>query len=180
MNWEILVFKKRPPLTTHRMTILRNIVSGFLVVISTFPLTSCSHHDPLRPHQIPITSPLAKDSIAGDTSIIMARSGIDFPVLLQAASTGQPEALRLVFWCSHNIGLDGAGADGYGTYLLKVGDQKVFNAIRDLDRKTLGSIKSHLLNACGFHSPDQEVRARAEPKLKELFPKSWERIRTND
>ena len=91
-----------------------NLTSLF-AIFSTIILCSGlkAEEEHFRTGSVKLTSKLALESIPSDTAIVMAGSGIDFPVLLQQALEGNVKAVRLLFWTSANVGLDGAAADGF-------------------------------------------------------------------
>ncbi|MEM6912215.1 MAG: hypothetical protein AAF555_11635 [Verrucomicrobiota bacterium] len=131
-----------------------------------------------RTASVKLTSEIAKGSIRGETAIQMAAAGIDFPVLLQRAIEGDRAAVKLLFWSSANIGLDGGAADGFGSYLLdvaeKIGDAKLSQILSSIkDPETLETIRFFLLDESGFSIPEEGSSEKAITAVSELLPKTW-------
>jgi len=147
-----------------------------LVALAVNSLNAEEQHD--RTATIKITHKLAKETIHGETGYQMSNAGIDFPVLLQRSLDGDANAIKLLFWASNNIGLDGAAADGYGYYLLKVakkiGDAKLSRILSSLkEPETLETIKFYLLDSTGFNTPKEGAKEKSVTMVKKLLPKTW-------
>lgn len=134
-----------------------------------------------RPSGVKLTSKIAIDSIRGETAAMMTEAGIDFPVLMQHALDGREVAVRLLFWASNNVGLDGAGADGFGHYLLpvaqKTGDAKLVKILSSIkDSGTLETIRFFLLDELGFGVPEAGADKKAVAAIKKLLPETWKHL----
>ena len=119
----------------------------FLKILSLSTALSCvffgsslqAEEAHFRTATVKLTSKIAIDSAPSETAQVMTAAGIDFPILLQQAVNGSEAAVKLLFWSSSNVDLDGAAADGFGYYLLevaeKIGDaklSKILSSIKDL------------------------------------------------
>jgi len=165
-----------------KINMLKNHFSILCVAqICTLSLQLCAEEH-FRTGSVEITSELAKDSIQSETSLMMSMSGIDFAVLLQQATEGNINAVRLLLWSSANVGLDGAASDGFGYYIVTVGkavgDEKLLQALTNLDKETLDTIKFFILDEYGYSLPKDDAKSIAISKASETFPRSWKHLNT--
>jgi len=135
----------------------------------------------LRTATVKLTSKIALDSSPSETAQVMTAAGIDFPILLQQAMNGSEAAVKLLFWSSSNVGLDGAAADGFGYYLLevaeKIGDAKLSKALSSIkDPETLETIRFFLLDESGFNVPEKGAKEKAITEVTKLLPETWKRL----
>jgi len=137
-----------------------------------------------RTSEIPVTNPMAKGTKYGDLNSYLVSLGVDYPVLLQKVTEGDSYSLKLFLLISENLGIDGAAAEGYGYYLTDVieaiGDKKVAEVAKELDKKTKESLKLYLLDMMGVHSPKEEVGKKASEKAKAFCPQLWEVLTLNE
>ena len=163
-----------------KSTLKRSLVCViFPMIIACYELKAEEEH--FRTNSIKLTSKLAKESIPSETAMVMAGVGIDFPVLLQHCLSGDIRAVRLLFWTSSNVGLDGAASEGFGYYLIavgeKIGDEKLLQAVTNLNRETLESIKFYMLDEYGYSIPKEGSKVKAELNISKLFPTTWKHIK---
>ena len=136
---------------------------------------------PFRTGKVKLTSKIAKDSFPSEISQVMAGVGIDFPVIVQQALSGSESAVKLLFWSSSNVGLDGAAADSFGYYLLevaeKIGDAKLSEILSSIkDPETLETIRFFLLDESGFFLAEKGAKEKAITKVTKLLPKTWKHL----
>lgn len=156
--------------------LLRTAITALLGI--TAPLVM-AEDPPTRPGQVRLTDKRAKEAAHPGTEIstAMARFGVDYPVLLQVARSGDSRALGIFLALGHSAELDGAAAEGYADdhaeLITKLGDAKFARAIASLSRSAL---EACYLNLCFEVTQDDPGLKATADQIRAKFPKTLQAI----
>lgn len=151
------------------------IVVASVCALIAFLSSSLLAASPTRPSDVELSDTDARDAAQDghEVTMCMTRLGVDYPVLLQKARSGEASALCLIVWLGHYALLDGAAAEGYcyDLYRLakKVGDQKFALAMGGNNRDVLNTCYRNL---CFEVSQDDPGTRKAADALALTLPKT--------
>lgn len=151
----------------------------FALLVGLTPPVAMAAEPPTRPGQVKLTDERAMEAAHPGTEIstALARFGVDYPVLLQVARSGDSRALEIFLALGHSADLDGAAAEGYAydhaELITKLGDAKFARAIASLSR---GALEACYQNLCFEVTQDDPGSKAAADQIRAKFPKTLEAI----